>query len=358
MGYYDLYIRKSGGVELNLQEKTIIPLSIGNIITPDEPYNGLSKVTILSEPDLIPANIKIGKNIYGIEGTYDGTLNKQPLTIDITGTTSRTIPIDGGIQITGITINSITGITPDVIKNNVNVLGVTGNYVAAIDVRPLTFDPIYNGKTLVPSGYDGYSSIVQNPIANLNELNVKKGVTIAGITGKYAKHEWYDNLTIIPDYFFKNNTNIIGWETPQQCLEIGVQAIYNCELLKKIVINLENDGCKLGDECFANNPNLRKISFNNPNFVSDNYNYLINNPNLLNIVVPVGWNTNIDLTGCDSILKDSLEELINNLKDLSGDDPKYIITGTTNYAKIRPDLFDLAKALNWEIFEKSYLKRF
>lgn len=352
-GYYDLYIRKSGGVELNLQEKTIIPLSIGNIITPDEPYNGLSKVTIQPEPDLIPANIKLGKNIYGVEGIYDGTLNKQPLTIDITGTTSRTIPIDGGIQITGITINQITGITPDVIKNNVNVLGVIGNYIASVDVRPLTFDPIYNGKTLIPSGYDGYSSVVQNPIANLNSLNVKKGITIAGITGEYAKHEWYDNLTIIPDNFFKDNTNIIGWETPQQCEEIGTQAIYNCENLESIVINLEKEGCILGDECFAYNPNLTGITFNITTFVSENYDYLINNPKLRNIVVPVGWNTNIDLTGCDAVTKDSLEALINNLKDLNGDDAKYIITGTANYAKIRPDLFDLANALNWEILEKA-----
>lgn len=352
-GYYDLYIKRNGGVELNLQEKTVLPVSIGNIITPDEPYNGLSKVTISPEPDLIAANIKLGTNIYGVEGTYDGTLNKQPLTITITGTTSRTIPIDGGIQITGITINPITEITPDKIKNNVNVLGVTGNYVASVDVRPLTFDPIYNGKTLTPSGYDGYSTIIQNPIANLNESNVKKGVTIAGITGNYAKHEWYDNLTIIPDNFFKDNTNIIGWETPHQCLEIGVQAIYNCENLEKIVVNLEKEDCKLGDECFAYNPNLTGITFNITTFVSENYDYLINNPKLVDIVVPAGWNTNIDLTGCDSILEESLEDLINNLKDLSGDNSKYIITGTANYAKIRPDLFDLANALNWEILEKA-----
>ena len=95
-GYYDLYITKSGGVTLNLQEKTVVPLAIGNIITADEPYNGLSKVIIPSEPDLIPTNIRLGKNIYGVIGTYIS---------------------------------------------------------ADIDVRPLTFDPIYNGKTLTPSGF-------------------------------------------------------------------------------------------------------------------------------------------------------------------------------------------------------------
>lgn len=351
-GYYDLYIRKSGEVQLNLQEKTVIPLAIGNIITADEPYNGLSKVIIPTEPDLIPTNIRYGINIYGVIGTYIGTLNKQPLSINITGTTSRTIPIDESVQITGITINPIVGITPDVIKNNVNVLGVTGNYVASIDVRPLTFDPIYNGKTLTPSGYDGYSSIIQNPIENLNASNVKKGVTIAGVTGEYEKHKWYDDLTIIPDYFLKDNSNITEWETPHQCVEIGAAAIYNCENLEKIVINLEKEGCILGEECFSNNINLTDITFNTTNFVSENYDYLINNPKLNNIVVPMNWNTSIDLTGCDSVTEESLEELIHRLKDLNGDDPKYIITGTINYSKIQPNLFDLANSKNWEIVEK------
>ena len=351
-GYYDLYIRKSGGVTLNLQEKTVIPLALGNIITADEPYNGLSKVIIPTEPDLIPANIKLGKNIYGVIGTYIGTLDKQPLSINITGTTSRTIPIDESVQITGITINPITGITPDVIKNNVNVLGVTGNYVASIDVRPLTFDPIYDGKTVVPSGYDGFSSIIQNPIENLNESNVKKGVTIAGVTGTYSKHDWYDELTVIPDYFLKDNIDITQWKAPHKCLEIGTQAIYNCVNLENIVIDIENEGCELGEECFANNPNLTDITFTTTNFISENYNYLVNNPKLVNIIVPVDWNTNIDLTGCDSVTEESLEELINNLKELSNEDAKYIVTGTANYTKIRPDLFDLANAKNWEILEK------
>ena len=351
-GYYDLYIRKSGGVTLNLQEKTVVPLALGNIITADEPYNGLSKVIIPSQPDLIPANIRYGINIYGVIGTYIGTLNKQPLSINITGTTSRTIPIDESVQITGVTINSITGITPDVIKNNVNVLGVTGNYTAVVDVRPLTFDPIYNGKTLTPSGFDGYSTIVQNPIENLNASNVKKGVTIAGITGEYEKHKWYDDLTVIPDYFFKDNSNIIQWEPPNQCEEIGTQAIYNCENLVNIIINLEKEQCILNDKCFANNPNLIDITFTTTTFVSEKYDYLTNNPKLNTIVVPIGWNTTIDLTGCDSITEESLEELIHRLKDLSGDDKKYIITGTINYSKIQPDLFDLANAKNWEILEK------
>lgn len=294
-GYYDLYIKKSGEVQLNLQEKTVVPLAIGNIITADEPYNGLSKVIITSEPDLIPANIRLGKNIYGVIGTYIS---------------------------------------------------------ADIDVRPLTFDPIYNGKTLTPSGFDGYSSIVQNPIQNLITSNVRKGVTIAGITGKYEKHKWYDDLTVIPDYFFKDNINIIGWETPQQCVEIGAQAIYNCVNLENIVINLENEGCILGEECFANNSNLTNITFNTTNFVSEKNDYLINNPKLTNIVVPKDWNTTIDLTGCDSISEETLEALVNNLKDLNGYDSKYIITGAENYSKIQLHLFDSANALNWEIKEE------
>lgn len=141
-------------------------------------------------------------------------------------------------------------------------------------------------------------------------------------------------------------------ETPQQCVEIGAQAIYNCENLGNIVINLENEGCILGVECFANNSNLTSITFNTTNFVSEKNDYLINNPKLVNIVVPKDWNTTIDLTGCDSISEETLEALVNNLKDLNGYDSKYIITGAENYSKIKPYLFDSANALNWEIKEE------
>lgn len=56
---------------LNLQEKTIIPSIEVQNVEPDAGYNGLSKVEILGDKNLIPANIKKGVTIFGVVGEYE-----------------------------------------------------------------------------------------------------------------------------------------------------------------------------------------------------------------------------------------------------------------------------------------------
>lgn len=56
---------------LNLQEKTVIPGVVAKIVIPDNGYNGLSKVKILGDENLIPANIKKGVTIFGVVGEYE-----------------------------------------------------------------------------------------------------------------------------------------------------------------------------------------------------------------------------------------------------------------------------------------------
>lgn len=53
-----------------LQEKTVIPSASMQSITADNGYDGLSKVTVNGDADLIANNIKSGTNIFGVTGTY------------------------------------------------------------------------------------------------------------------------------------------------------------------------------------------------------------------------------------------------------------------------------------------------
>lgn len=56
---------------LNLQEKEIVPTQNTQIIEPDVGFNGLSKVTIQGDDNLIAENIKKGVTIFGITGEYE-----------------------------------------------------------------------------------------------------------------------------------------------------------------------------------------------------------------------------------------------------------------------------------------------
>ena len=57
------------------QEKTVIPTAEQQIVTPDEEYTGLSKVTVeaIQDENLISENIKNGVDILGVTGNFIGS---------------------------------------------------------------------------------------------------------------------------------------------------------------------------------------------------------------------------------------------------------------------------------------------
>lgn len=60
----------SGKTEWIFQSKTVTPTASGVSVGADAGFDGLSKVTVNGDSDLVASNIKAGVTIFGVRGTY------------------------------------------------------------------------------------------------------------------------------------------------------------------------------------------------------------------------------------------------------------------------------------------------
>ena len=94
------------------------------IIKPDEGTYGLSFVFVAGEENLIPENIKSGVSIYGVEGTG---LKLQDKAFVPTGKVMVCYPDEGYDGFSFVGIGGDNNLLPENIKKDITIYGVTGS---------------------------------------------------------------------------------------------------------------------------------------------------------------------------------------------------------------------------------------
>ena len=171
------------------QARTVQPTTFPTTVQPQTGYDALSQVTVNAPANLLAQNIRKDVNIAGVIGTYEATAPTMRLQQKTAtpGTSSQTVTPDAGYDgLSQVTVSGDTNLTASNIKKGVSIFGVSGTYDPQPSAQSRTVTPTYFPYTVEPqSGYDYLSSAVVNAPANLTAGNIRKGVSIAGVTGTY-----------------------------------------------------------------------------------------------------------------------------------------------------------------------------
>ena len=228
---------------LNLQDKTIEPKKEEQVVTYDEGYDGLGKVTINGDENLVSENIVQGKSIFGVDGIY---------TSDATATANdivkgKTAYADGqkitgtfeGIDTTGATATAI-----DVVKNKTayangrEIIGIFEG-VDTSDADATAGD-ILEGKTAYVDGekITGTMPVSENnAVINVESLKTTGAQSTRNKLGLYITRIDFLNMPELTDasYLFYNSSlleEINALNTPN--LTNVSSMFYNCSKLVSI----------------------------------------------------------------------------------------------------------------------------
>ena len=132
-----------------LQEKQVTPTAEEITITADEKYAALSKVTVLGDAQLKPENIRAGVEIFGVSGAL--TDYDKPMTETSATPSAKEQVITPDSDHSGfekVTISGDENLVPSNIRKGVTIFGVTGTNESGEDAPIIMGDVIITGLSI------------------------------------------------------------------------------------------------------------------------------------------------------------------------------------------------------------------
>lgn len=110
-----------------LHEKQITPSAAAKTYYPDEGYDGVSKISVVGDPDLSPENIVYGKQVFDVVGSHKcPTFTTQKKTVTPSAQAQTIKPDSGYDGLSSVAVAGDANLIAENIKKDTTIFGVTG----------------------------------------------------------------------------------------------------------------------------------------------------------------------------------------------------------------------------------------
>ena len=324
----------------NLQEKEVIPTTEQQIVTPDKNYDGLSKVIVeaIQDDNLIPENIKNGVDILGVTGNFVG--NKYaPRYISFYNYKGTEL----NEELANLDTNNITSMYNMFgYCNNLTTLDLSNFNTSKVTNMENMFGSCNNLTSLDLSNFDTsnvtnmgnmFSSCNNLTTLDLSNFNTSK------VTNMYNMFAYCKKLTSLDLSNFNTSkvTNMGNMFT-------------SCEKLRSLDFSVIDTSkvtsmSNMLSYCYylTDIKGLKTDSVSDISLIFTNSSSLTNFDGLKNLGkgFSTSWSANyyqgkLDLSYCRALTEQSLINVLNNLYDIKtkGCKTQQVILGSTNLAKL------------------------